>query len=322
MTENTGITENTFDRPTKVDNVLQLIGNTPNVRINRLFGKDANVYAKLERMNIGGSIKDRIALEMIEDAERRGIIDPQSTIVIDSSSGNTGVGLALVCAVKGYHCTIVMPSNMSLERRKLISAYGAEIVLTDPTGGMTLAVKTKDELMASKPNYWCASQFDNQANINAHKQHTVKEIVNDFPEGLDYVIGGVGTGGHLSACGEELKKIWPNVKVIAIQPASAPVLTGGKMAPHRLQGLMPGFKPANFHENAIDEILSVTNEDAMRMTFRSAREEGLLVGISSGATLSATAQILQRDPTARILCFTYDTGERYLSIDDLWNQKV
>jgi len=277
------------------------------------------VWAKLERCNPGGSIKDRIALEMVEDAERKGLITPNKTTIVEVTSGNTGVGLAMVAAVKGYKCVLVMPSSMSIERRRLMTAYGAEIVITDASGGIALAMQTKDDILRKLgDNGWWACQFDNAANISAHAKHTVKEILKDFPEGLDYIVGGVGTGGHMTACGEELKKVWPQLKVIAVQPAAAPVLTGGKMAPHRIQGIMAGFIPGNFHGGAMNEILSVSNEDAMNMTYRCAREEGLLVGISSGASLSATAQILKKDPAARILAFTYDTGERYLSIDDLW----
>jgi len=309
-------------KKTRVDNIIELIGNTPHLKINRLFGEGANVYVKLERANPGGSIKDRIAAEMMEDAERRGLIHPSKTTIVEVTSGNTGVGLAMCSAVKGYKCILVMPSSMSVERRRLMSAYGAEIVITDATGGMPLAMKTKDEILSKLgENGWWASQFANPANIAAHTKNTVKEILRDFPEGLDYVIGGVGTGGHMTACGEELKKVWPNVKVVAVQPASAPVLTGGKMAPHRIQGIMAGFVPDNFHGNAMDDILSVSNEEAMMMAYRCAREEGLLVGISSGASLAATAQVLKKDPSARILAFTYDTGERYLSIDDLWAPK-
>ncbi len=306
----------------KVDNILQLIGNTPHLKINKLFGSNANVYAKLEKCNAGGSIKDRIALSMIEDAEEKGLITADTTIV-EVTSGNTGVGLSLVCAVKGYRCILIMPSSMSKERCRLMTLYGADLILTDGSGGMGLAMKKKDEVMAElgSKGFWI-NQFANQANIKAHREHTIPEILTAFPDGLDYIIGGVGTGGHITACGEELKKSWPSLKVIAIQPLSAPVLTGGKMMPHRIQGIMPGFVPDNFHRAAVDEILSVSNEDALKMTFRCPREEGLLVGISSGATLSAAQQILARDPSARILCFTYDTGERYLSIDDLWNQSI
>lgn len=307
----------------KANSVLDLIGNTPHVKINRLFGENSNVYVKLEKCNPFGSIKDRIALEMIEDAEAKGTITPGKSTIIEVTSGNTGVALSAICAVKGYRCIIIMPTSMSEERKRLIRIYGAELILTDASGGMAAAMKKKDEVLQilGENGYWL-NQFKNPSNIVAHSKHTVKEIEEAFKDdGLDYIVAGIGTGGHISAIGENLKKAFPNLKVIGIQPASAPIFTEGvgAMKPHKIAGITAGFIPDNFHREAVDEILSVTNEDAYAMARRSAKEEGLLVGISSSACLSATEQILKRAPFAKILCFTYDSGERYLSIDDLWS---
>ncbi len=299
----------------KFENVLQTIGNTPHVRINRLFGADSNVYSKLERANPGGSIKDRIALEMIEQAERDGLLNPQS-VIIEPTSGNTGIGLAMVAAVKGYKLILVMPESMSIERRRLMAAYGATFELTPREKGMKGAIEKANELAESTPGAWVPQQFQNPANIQAHIKTTVKEILADFPDGLDAIVTGVGTGGHITAVAEELKKIWPSLKVFAVEPEKSPVLSGGSPSPHRIQGIGAGFVPANFHADAIDEVVQVSEEDAIAFAQRSAKEEGVLIGISSGASLAAVAKVLPTLPAgAKVLTFCYDTGERYLSTE-------
>lgn len=299
----------------KFDNVLQTIGNTPHVRLNRLFGPDANVYSKLERSNPGGSIKDRIALEMIEQAERDGLLHADS-VIIEPTSGNTGIGLAMVAAVKGYKLILVMPESMSIERRRLMAAYGATFELTPREKGMKGAIEKANELAASTPGAWIPQQFQNPANIQAHVKTTVKEILADFPDGLDAIVTGVGTGGHITAVAEELKESWPNLKVFAVEPEKSPVLSGGSPSPHRIQGIGAGFVPANFHADAIDEVVQVSEEDAIAYAQRSAKEEGILIGISSGASLAAVNKVLPTLPQgARVLTFCYDTGERYLSIE-------
>jgi len=302
----------------KSESVLNLIGNTPHLRINRLFDPRVEVWAKLERQNPGGSIKDRIALSMIEDAEARGVLKPGS-VLVEPTSGNTGVGLAMVAAVKGYELILVMPESMSVERRKLMSAYGAKFELTPREQGMSGAINRANELAASLPNAWIPSQFDNEANIAAHKKTTAEEILQDFPEGLDYIITGVGTGGHITGVAEVLKERWPNLKVFAVEPAKSAVISGGGPSPHRLQGIGAGFVPKNLHTDALDGVITVEEADAFEFARRAAKEEGLLVGISSGASLAAVQQKLPEIADgSRILTFSYDTGERYLSIDDLF----
>ena len=299
----------------KADNVLATIGRTPHIRVNRLFGAGHEVWIKSERGNPGGSIKDRIALAMIEDAEASGALQPGGTIV-EPTSGNTGVGLAMVAAVKGYPLVLVMPESMSIERRRLMLAYGAKFVLTPRETGMKGAIEKAQELVAATPGAWMPQQFENPANVAVHVRTTAQEILADFPEGLDVLITGVGTGGHLSGCAQVLKAAWPNLKVFAVEPAASPVISGGAPAPHPIQGIGAGFIPANLHTDVLDGVIQVEAEAAREMARRSAREEGLLVGISSGATLAAIAQKLPELPAgARVLGFNYDTGERYLSID-------
>ncbi len=303
---------------TKANNVLDLIGNTPHLRLNRLFDPRVEVWAKLERQNPGGSIKDRIALSMVEDAEQRGLLKPGATIV-EPTSGNTGIGLAVVAAVKGYKLILTMPESASIERRKLMAAYGARFELTPRELGMRGAVEKAQELLKSIPGSWMPGQFDNPANIAVHKKTTAEEIARDFPEGLDYIFAGVGTGGHATATGEVLRSRWPKLQVLAVEPEASPILSGGQPGPHPLQGLGANFVPGNFHAGAVNGIVTVSGPEAFAMTVRAAREEGLLVGISSGAVLAAVAKKLPevRDG-ARILAFTYDTGERYLSVPDLF----
>jgi cysteine synthase A len=299
----------------KAASVLATIGNTPHIRVNRLFGPGAEVWIKSERSNPGGSIKDRIALAMVEDAEIRGALPPGGTI-IEPTSGNTGVGLAMVAAVKGYPLILVMPESMSIERRRLMLAYGAKFVLTPREKGMKGAIAKAEELVASTPGAWMPQQFENPANVAVHVRTTAEEIFADFPEGLDALITGVGTGGHLTGCAQVLKARWPNLKVYAVEPAASPVISGGSPAPHPIQGIGAGFIPKNLHTALLDGVIQVDAEAAREMARRSAREEGLLVGISSGATLAAIAQKLQELPAgARVLGFNYDTGERYLSIE-------
>jgi cysteine synthase A len=302
----------------KADSVLDLIGGTPAVRINRLFDPRVQVWSKLERQNPGASIKDRIALSMVEDAERRGIIGPGSTVV-EPTSGNTGIGLALVCAAKGYACILVMPESMSVERRKIMSLFGAKVELTPRELGMNGSIARAQEIVAETPAAWMPMQFENPANVEVHRRTTAEEIRRDFPEGLDYVVTGVGTGGHITGVGEVLKPVWPDLKVYAVEPTLSPVLSGGKHSPHPIQGIGAGFIPAVMRPEILDGILQVTPEDAFSYARRSASEEGILVGISSGAALAAVAQLISGVPDgSRILTFCYDTGERYLSIEPLF----
>ena len=302
----------------RLDNVLQAIGNTPHIRINKLFGDAHEVWQKSERANPGGSIKDRIGVAMIDAAEKEGIID-QDTVLVEPTSGNTGIGLAMAAAVKGYELILCMPESMSVERRRLLAAYGAKLELTPKEKGMKGAIERAKELVESLPKAWMPSQFDNPANVEIHKRTTAQEILRDFPDGLDVIITGVGTGGHITACAEVLKQSWPNLKVYAVEPEKSPVISGGAPGPHRLQGLAAGFIPENLHVDAIDGVIQVSEAEAFHYTRRSAREEGMLVGISSGASLAAVAQKLPELPAgSRILTFCYDTGERYLSIDDLF----
>ncbi len=297
------------------DNVLQTIGNTPHIRINKLFGNSHKVYVKSERTNPGGSIKDRIALAMIEDAERSGALQPGATI-IEPTSGNTGVGLALVAAVKGYRLVLVMPDSMSIERRRLMLAYGASFDLTPREKGMKGAIARAEELKAQTPGAWIPQQFENPANIDVHVRTTALEIANDFPNGVDYIITGVGTGGHLSGVAQVLKAKWPQLKVFAVEPSASPVISGGAPAPHPIQGIGAGFIPKNLKTDLLDGVIQVEAETAREYGRRSAREEGLLVGISSGATLAAIAQKLPEIPAgSTVLGFNYDTGERYLSVE-------
>jgi cysteine synthase A len=283
--------------------------------VNRLFGNSHQVYIKSERSNPGGSIKDRIALAMIEAAEKSGALKPGATI-IEPTSGNTGVGLAMVAAVKGYKLVLVMPESMSLERRRLMLAYGATFELTPREKGMSGAIARAVELTASTPDAWMPQQFDNPANIDAHAQTTAVEIAADFPGGIDALITGVGTGGHITGCAQVLKALWPQLKVYAVEPSASPVISGGKPAPHPIQGIGAGFIPKNLYTNLLDGVIQVEAEAAREMARRSAREEGMLVGISSGATLAAIAQKLPELPHgATVLGFNYDTGERYLSIE-------
>ena len=299
----------------RVENILQTIGNTPHVRINRLFGPSANVWVKSERSNPGGSVKDRIALAMVEDAEKSGALQPGGTI-IEPTSGNTGIGLALVAAVKGYKLILVMPDSMSIERRRLMLAYGAQFDLTPREKGMKGAIARAQELQAQTPGAWIPQQFENPANIDIHVRTTAQEILADFPDGLDVLISGVGTGGHITACGRALKAKWPNLKVFAVEPTQSAVISGGAPGPHPIQGLGAGFIPKNLDTGLLDGVIQVEAEAAREYGRRSAREEGILVGISSGAGLAAVAQKLPELPAgSRILCFNYDTGERYLSVE-------
>ena len=297
------------------DNVLQTIGNTPHIRINKLFGSTHKVYVKSERSNPGGSIKDRIALAMIEDAEKSGVLKPGATI-IEPTSGNTGVGLALVAAVKGYKLILVMPDSMSIERRRLMLAYGASFDLTPREKGMKGAIARAQELAEQTPNSWIPQQFENPSNIDVHVRTTALEIANDFPDGVDVIITGVGTGGHLTGVAQVLKAKWPQLKVYAVEPSASPVISGGAPAPHPIQGIGAGFVPKNLNTELLDGVILVEAEAAREYGRRSAREEGILVGISSGATLAAIAQKLPEIPAgSTVLGFNYDTGERYLSVE-------
>ncbi len=302
----------------KVENILETIGNTPHVKINRLYPSNINVYTKLEKTNPSGSIKDRIALAMIEDAEQKGLINKDTTI-IEPTSGNTGIGLAMVAAVKGYKIILVMPESMSVERRKLMSVYGASFELTARELGMKGAIAKATELVASTPNAWMPQQFDNPANIDIHVKTTAEEIVKDFPEGIDFLITGVGTGGHITGVADVLKKHFPAIKVYAVEPALSPVISGGSPAPHPLQGIGAGFIPTNLHTEILDGVIQVTKEESFEYAQRAAKEEGIFQGISSGATMAALAKKLPEIPAgSTVLIFNYDTGERYLSIEGLF----
>ncbi len=298
-------------------NVLELIGHTPEVKISRLFGEKANVFIKLERLNPGGSIKDRIALAMIEDAEAKGILK-KDTVIVEPTSGNTGVGLALVAAVKGYKLIVVMPESMSIERRRLVAAYGAEVVLTPKEKGTGGAVAKALELAAEHPNYWVPQQFQNPANPAIHEATTAQEILQSFPEGVDYFVTGVGTGGHISGISKVLKQHFPNLKTIAVEPDQSTVLSGGKPGPHALQGIGAGFIPDNYDPAVVDEVIAISKEEAYDYARRLAKQEGILAGISTGASLAAVAKVLEKQPNARILTVNYDTGERYWSVEGLY----
>lgn len=302
----------------KANNILETIGNTPHLRINKLFGAGQEVWIKLERSNPGGSIKDRIALSMIEDAEQKGLLKPGS-VIIEPTSGNTGIGLAMVAAVKGYKLILVMPESMSIERRRLMKAYGASFELTPREKGMKGAIEKAKELAAETPNAWIPQQFDNPANIEAHVRTTAQEILADFPEGIDYLITGVGTGGHITGVGKVLKEKFPNLKVFAVEPVLSPVISGGQPAPHPIQGIGAGFIPGNLDTKVLDGVITISKEEAFEYATRAGKEEGLFGGISSGATLAAIAKKLPEIPAGkRILGFNYDTGERYLSIEGLF----
>jgi cysteine synthase A len=307
----------------KAANILETIGNTPHIRINRLFGDRAEVWMKSERANPGGSIKDRIALAMIEDAERSGKLKPGGTI-IEPTSGNTGIGLSMVAAVKGYKIILVMPESMSLERRRLMLAYGATFDLTAKEKGMSGAVDRARELVAQTPNSWMPQQFDNPANVEVHRRTTAQEILRDFADSpLDAIITGVGTGGHITGCAEVLKPVWPKLKIFAVEPALAPLLSGGKAGPHPIQGLGANFIPSILNTEILDGVIDVDAGEAKEMARRAAREEGLLIGISSGAALAGVAQKLpELGDHPRILTFNYDTGERYLSVPDFLPEQV
>jgi len=302
----------------KANSILETIGNTPHVRINKILGQDHEIWIKLEKTNPGSSIKDRIALAMIEDAEKRGILNKDS-VIIEPTSGNTGIGLALVAAAKGYKLILTMPESMSLERRRLMSVYGAEFVLTPREKGMKGAIEKAEELARETPNSWVPQQFNNEANSEIHRQTTAKEILADFPDGLDYMITGVGTGGHITGCAEILKAKFPNLKVFAVEPEASPVLSGGAPSPHPLQGIGAGFVPKILNTEILDGIITVGKDESYDYARKLALQEGIFVGVSTGASLAAVAKKLPDIAKgAKILTFCYDTGERYLSIEGLF----
>jgi len=302
----------------RANTILETIGNTPHVRLQRLFPSRVEVWVKLERANPGGSIKDRIGLAMIEDAERRGILGKNS-VIIEPTSGNTGIGLAMVAAVKGYRLILVMPESMSIERRRVMAAYGATLELTPREKGMKGAIERAGQLVQEMKGGWMPQQFDNPANVEVHRRTTAEEILRDFPDGLDAVITGVGTGGHISGVAEILKGRWPKLQVFAVEPVKSPVISGGSPSPHRIQGIGAGFIPGNLHREVLDGVIQVTEEDAFAQAGRAAKEEGIFLGPSSGASLAAVAQKLPDfGDGARVLTFCYDTGERYLSVDGLF----
>ncbi len=302
----------------KAQSILETIGNTPHVRLNRLFA-GSEVWLKLERANPAGSIKDRIALSMIEDAERRGVLKPGS-VVVEPTSGNTGIGLAMVCAVKRYRVILVMPDSMSVERRRLLTAYGATVELTPREIGMKGAIQRAHEIVEKTPGAWMPQQFENEANIEVHRATTAEEILRDFPEGLDVLITGVGTGGHITGVAEVLKKRFPSLAAYAVEPTLSPVISGGAPGPHPIQGIGAGFIPKNLHREVLDGVIRVSKEEAYSYAARVAKEEGIFVGISSGASLAAVARKLPEVPKgSRILTFCYDTGERYLSVEGLFS---
>jgi cysteine synthase A len=302
----------------KASTILETIGNSPHVRINHLFPESYKVWVKLERSNPGGSIKDRIALSMIEDAENKGILKPGS-VIVEPTSGNTGIGLAMVAAVKKYKLILVMPESMSVERRKIMAAYGAEFELTPREKGMKGAIEKANEIAASNPKAWIPQQFENEANIEIHRKTTAQEILIDFPEGIDYLVSGVGTGGHITGVAEVLKSKFPNLKVFAVEPELSPVISGGQPGPHPIQGIGAGFVPKNLHTEILDGVIAVSRDEAFTYAQRAAKEEGLFVGISSGAALAALAKKLPEIPAgSTILTFNYDTGERYLSVEGLF----
>lgn len=300
----------------KKNNILELIGNTPCVKINNLFNKNIEVWMKLEKQNPGGSIKDRIALAMVEDAEKKGLLN-KNTVIVEPTSGNTGIGLALVAAIKGYRMILVMPESMSIERRKLMTAYGAEIVLTAKEKGMKGAIEKATELK-NELNGWMPSQFDNAANPEIHAKTTAQEIIKDFPEGIDYLITGVGTGGHISGVAIELKKHFPSIEVYAVEPTESPVISGGDPGPHAIQGIGAGFIPKNLDVSILTGVIKVSKEEAFEFVKKTAKEEGILIGISSGASLAAIHKTQDQYKSKKIVTFAYDTGERYLSVEGLF----
>lgn len=304
----------------KAASILETIGGTPHIRINRLFAdRDVEVWLKAERANPGGSVKDRIALAMVEDAERRGVLQPGGTIV-EPTSGNTGVGLAMVAAVRGYRLVVVMPESMTVERRRLMAAYGARVELTPREGGMKAAIARATELTEQIDGAWMPQQFDNPANFAVHRDTTAEEVLADFPEGIDFLITGVGTGGHISGVSERLKEKFPQMKTFAVEPELSPVISGGEPGPHKLQGIGAGFVPQNLHMGTIDGAITVTEEDGYAYAVRAARDEGIFVGPSSGAALAAVAKKLPEIPDgSTVLTFCYDTGERYLSVEGLFS---
>ena len=300
----------------KKKNVLELIGNTPSVKVNKLFNSNIEAWIKLEKQNPGGSIKDRIALSMIEDAEKKGILKKE-TVIIEPTSGNTGIGLSIVAAIKGYRLILVMPESMSIERRKQMTAYGAEIVLTPKEQGMKGAIEKANEIN-NELKGWIPMQFDNPSNPEIHSQTTAQEILNDFPEGIDYFITGVGTGGHISGVARELKKQWPSLKVYAVEPSDSPVIGGGNPGPHPIQGIGAGFIPKNLDTDLLDGAIEVSKEEAFSFARDAAKKEGLFVGISTGASLAAIHQKQDELKGKSVLTFNYDTGERYLSVEGLF----
>ncbi|RDV17074.1 cysteine synthase A [Pontibacter diazotrophicus] len=302
----------------KAKSILEVIGNTPHVRINKLYNKNVEVWMKQERSNPGGSIKDRIALAMIEDAERKGLLNKDS-VIVEPTSGNTGVGLAMVAAVKGYQIFLVMPESMSIERRRLMAAYGAKLELTPREKGMKGAIERAREMVEENNNAWMPMQFDNEANTQIHIDTTAQEILEDFPDGLDYIITGVGTGGHITAVAKVLKGRFPNLKVYAVEPSASPVLSGGQPGPHPIQGVGAGFIPSIMDTTLLDGVVQVDADEAFDYTRRAAREEGLFIGISSGASLAAVGKKIEEIPEgSKVLTFCYDTGERYLSVEGLF----
>jgi cysteine synthase A len=311
-------TDNQNNQRMRAASILETIGQTPHVKINRLFGEGQDVWIKLERNNPGNSIKDRIALSMIEDAEKKGILNKES-VIIEPTSGNTGIGLAMVAAVKGYKLILVMPESMSVERRQLMELYGASFELTPREKGMKDAIEKAKELVAQTPNSWMPQQFDNAANVKVHRETTAKEILESFPDGIDYLITGVGTGGHITGVAEVLKEKFPNLKVYAVEPELSAVISGGAPGPHPLQGLGAGFIPSILNTKLLDGTILVSKEESFSYAQRLAKEEGILAGISTGAALAAVAKKLAEIPKgARVLTFNYDTGERYLSIEGLY----
>ncbi len=302
----------------RFNNILETIGNTPLIRINNLFSNDYEVYVKMEKANPGGSIKDRIALSMVEDAEKKGFLNAD-TLIVEPTSGNTGIGLALVAAVKKYRLILVMPESMSIERRRILTAYGAELVLTPREKGMKGAIEKAAEIAAENQNSWIPSQFENEANIEAHRRHTAQEILRDFPEGFDYLITGVGTGGHISGVSEILKQHFPGLKTFAVEPELSAVLSGKQPGPHPIQGLGAGFIPGTCRTEFLDGVITIAKEESFEYARRAAKEEGLFIGISSGGALAAVAKKLGELPKgSKIVTFSYDTGERYLSIEGLF----
>ncbi len=302
----------------KAGNILDTIGNTPHLRINNLYPRNYEVWIKLERTNPGGSIKDRIALAMVEDAEKKGILKKDS-VIVEPTSGNTGIGLAMVAAVKKYKLILVMPESMSVERRKIMAAYGAEFELTPREAGMKGAIEKARQIASENAKVWIPSQFDNKANIDIHRTATAQEILNDFPGGIDVLVTAVGTGGHITGVAEALKKSFPKMKAFAVEPDLSPVISGGSPGPHPIQGIGAGFIPENLHKEVLDGVIQVSKEEAFEFAQRAAKEEGLFAGISSGATLAAIAKKLPDIPeNSLILGFNYDTGERYLSVEGLF----